>query len=48
MKNLTSMEPDIKKLRDLIVELINPDKIILFWSYAYGEPTEKSDIDFWL
>ena len=45
MKSLTSIEPDIKKLRDLIVELINPDKIILFGSYAYGEPTEKSDID---
>jgi predicted nucleotidyltransferase len=23
----------------------NPDKIILFGSYAYGEPTDKSDLD---
>ena len=32
----------------LLVERIkgeSPDKIILFGSYAYGEPTEDSDID---
>lgn len=23
----------------------NPDKIILFGSYAYGQPTEDSDVD---
>ena len=28
-----------------IVEGYNPDKIILFGSYAYGTPTEDSDID---
>lgn len=30
--------------RRLVVEL-KPEQIILFGSYAYGEPTEDSDID---
>lgn len=29
----------------LIVERFHPDKIILFGSYAYGEPSEHSDFD---
>ena len=40
---------DIEKLKPLIVERLkplNPDKIILFGSYAYGTPNEDSDIDF--
>lgn len=28
-----------------VVEKFQPDKIILFGSYAYGEPTSDSDID---
>src|SRR5438132_8720624 len=28
-----------------IVEKIHPEKIILFGSYAYGQPTEHSDFD---
>jgi predicted nucleotidyltransferase len=39
-------EKDIAALVDIIVELIDPDKIILFGSYAYGTPNEKSDADF--
>ncbi len=42
---------DIKELKPLIVERLkpfNPDKIILFGSYAYGGPTEDSDIDLFL
>jgi len=41
-----------KKIRKLISEIVEkikteyqPDKIILFGSYAYGKPTEDSDID---
>jgi len=37
---------DINTLRDLIVEIVDPDKIILFGSYAHGTPTENSDLDF--
>lgn len=42
---------DIEELKPLIVERLkplNPDKIILFGSYAYGTPTEESDIDLFL
>ena len=42
---------DIEKLKPEIVEKLkplNPDKIILFGSYAYGTPNEDSDIDLFL
>lgn len=29
----------------LLVERLQPEKIVLFGSYAYGEPTEHSDVD---
>ncbi len=42
---------DINKVKDEIVSLLlplNPDKIILFGSYAYGKPDNESDIDLFL
>ena len=39
---------DIEELKPQIVQALmplKPDKIILFGSYAYGNPTEDSDID---
>ena len=36
---------EINQLVNLVVEEINPDKIILFGSYAYGNPNDKSDLD---
>ena len=42
---------DIEKLKPLIIERLkplNPDKIILFGSYAYGKPNEDSDIDLYI
>jgi uncharacterized protein len=35
----------IHQITQQIIEAANPDKIILFGSYAYGEPTEESDLD---
>ena len=35
----------IYELRDRIVKHFQPIKIILFGSYAYGQPTEDSDVD---
>lgn len=35
----------IQFLSQIIVEKVKPDRIILFGSYAYGQPTEDSDID---
>ncbi|SMC09484.1 nucleotidyltransferase domain-containing protein [Nitratiruptor tergarcus] len=42
---------DIEKLKNEIIKRLkplDPDKIILFGSYAYGEPNEESDIDLFL
>ena len=42
---------DIEELKPLIIERLKPlkpDKIILFGSYAYGEPNEESDMDLFL
>ena len=42
---------DIEKLKPLIVKRLkplNPDKVILFGSYAYGTPNEDSDIDLYI
>lgn len=42
---------DIEQLKPEIIERLKPlrpDKIILFGSYAYGTPTEESDIDLFL
>ncbi len=42
---------NIEKLEKEIVERLkplDPDKIILFGSYAYGNPDEESDIDLFL
>jgi uncharacterized protein len=30
---------------DSVVERFHPDRVILFGSYAYGKPTEDSDVD---
>ncbi len=40
-----TLTPSIKK--EIVQSLIplNPEKIILFGSYAYGEPNEDSDLD---
>ncbi len=35
----------IEALGRQIAEQFNPDRIILFGSYAYGEPTADSDVD---
>lgn len=42
---------DIEQIKSEIVERLkplNPDKVILFGSYAYGTPTKDSDIDLFL
>lgn len=35
----------IEKVTRQIVERFRPRKVILFGSYAYGQPTEDSDVD---
>jgi len=36
---------EIMKLVYIVADIADPDRIILFGSYAYGEPSDKSDID---
>ncbi len=43
---------DDRKIREIILKIVEkiireyqPKKVILFGSYAYGEPTEDSDLD---
>jgi len=36
---------DIMEVVSLVAEVTDPDRIILFGSYAYGDPDEKSDLD---
>jgi len=39
---------DAKKINELVAKIatrFNPDKIILFGSYAYGTPNDDSDLD---
>lgn len=38
----------ISQVVDRIKEKYEPEKIILFGSYAYGKPTEDSDIDLFI
>ncbi len=38
----------IKAAADCIAEAVNPERIMLFGSYAYGRPTQDSDVDFLL
>lgn len=36
---------EIEKLTRIIIEIEQPNQIVLFGSYAYGEPKETSDLD---
>jgi len=36
---------EIMDFISLVAELADPDRIILYGSYAYGNPNEKSDLD---
>ena len=36
---------EIKQFVSLVAEVTDPDRIILFGSYAYGNPDDKSDLD---
>jgi predicted nucleotidyltransferase len=35
----------IQEIKNRIVSEVHPEKIILFGSYAYGNPTKDSDLD---
>ncbi|MDP3103522.1 MAG: nucleotidyltransferase domain-containing protein [Candidatus Methanoperedens sp.] len=35
----------IQEIKNRIVSTVHPEKIIIFGSYAYGNPTKDSDLD---
>ena len=36
---------EVMQFVGLLIEVSDPDKIILFGSYAYGNPDNRSDLD---
>ncbi len=42
------MEKKIQEITDKIVREYQPEKIILFGSYAWGKPTKDSDVDIFI
>ena len=38
-------DKEIHEFVSLVAEATNPDRIILFGSYAYGNPDDRSDLD---
>ncbi len=45
MKKHGQMNKVLKRLVNVLKENYKPEKVILFGSYAYGKPSETSDID---
>lgn len=43
-----NIKQKINKVVDKIVKEYQPEKIILFGSYAWGKPTEDSDVDLFI
>jgi uncharacterized protein len=43
--NTEDINKKLQKITDTIVKEFQPEKIILFGSYAWGEPHEWSDVD---
>ncbi len=41
-------QKEIKKITDQIVKEYQPERIILFGSYAWGKPTRNSDVDLFI
>ena len=39
------IEGKLKNVTDRIIEVFNPDRIIIFGSHVYGHPTPDSDVD---
>lgn len=48
MNTDTRVRKIISEIVDRIIKGYEPKKVILFGSYAYGEPTEDSDVDLFI
>ena len=45
---MNDFEEKINNIKDSILKFVPAKNIYLFGSYAYGDPTEKSDIDVYI
>jgi len=45
MKRSTRIRTEIQKITRRVIDTYQPEKIILFGSYAYGKPGANSDLD---
>jgi len=48
IKSRTDIEPILKEIVEVLVRDYQPETIILYGSYAYGNPTRHSDIDLFI
>lgn len=48
MDNRSVTENKIQEVAERIAEKFGPEKIILFGSFAWGNPTEDSDVDLFI
>ena len=48
MKNHKKMKKIIQRISEKIEKEYQPEKIILFGSYAWGKPNRHSDLDFFI
>jgi len=48
MKSKKFIDEKLKPIAEKIIQEYQPDKIILFGSYAWGRPTEDSDVDLFI
>lgn len=46
--NFAGLPPAVKEITEKIVREYQPEKIILFGSYAWGTPAPDSDLDFFV
>lgn len=44
-RQVGKIDKTLVRLTERLVAAYNPEKVVLFGSYAYGKPTEESDID---
>jgi predicted nucleotidyltransferase len=48
LRNATEFSDELKNQISRALEPLHPEKVILFGSYAWGQPTEDSDIDLYV
>ena len=45
LEHKRELEKELQRIMDIIILKYRPEKVILFGSYAYGNPTPNSDVD---